>query len=91
MCDDETLAIRNRLNRIAGQVGGVSRMVEQGAYCIDILNQLQAVKSALSKAEDEILKRHARSCVADAIASGDTAAQTAKFEELVDLIARSKR
>ena len=91
MCEDKTMPIRNRLNRIAGQVGGVSRMVEEGAYCIDILNQLQAVKSALAKAEDEILKQHARSCVADAIASGDASAQTAKFEELVDLIARSKR
>ncbi|SMQ67634.1 DNA-binding transcriptional regulator, FrmR family [Devosia lucknowensis] len=91
MCDGETLAIRNRLNRIAGQVNGVSRMVEEQAYCIDILNQLQAIKSALAKAEDEILKQHARSCVAEAIASGDAGAQTKKFEELVDLIARSKR
>lgn len=91
MCNERSIAIRNRLNRISGQVGGVSRMVEEGAYCIDILTQLQAIKSALGKAEDEILKQHADSCVAEAIASGDPEAQRRKFQELVELIGKSKR
>ena len=91
MCTQRSISIRNRLNRIAGQVNGVSRMVDDGAYCIDILTQLQAVKSALAKAEDEILKQHADSCVAEAIASGDAEAQRAKFSELVDLFAKAKR
>ncbi|KKB84696.1 copper-sensing transcriptional repressor CsoR family protein [Devosia limi DSM 17137] len=88
MCAEQSLAIRNRLNRVAGQVAGISRMIEEGAYCIDILTQLQA---ALAKAEDAILKQHADGCVAEAIASGDPDAQRAKFNELVDLIAKSKR
>ncbi|WP_108461671.1 metal-sensitive transcriptional regulator [Devosia naphthalenivorans] len=91
MCTQRSISIRNRLNRIAGQVNGVSRMVDEGAYCIDILTQLQAVKAALAKAEDEILKQHADSCVAEAITSGDIEAQRAKFNELVDLFAKAKR
>ena len=84
-------ALRNRLGRIEGQVRGISRMVEEDRYCIDILHQIQAVKAALSKAEDEILKNHASHCVAEAIASGDESEQQVKFSELVDLFARAKR
>ena len=84
-------AILNRLKRVEGQVRGVSAMVEQDRYCIDILHQLQAVKSALARAEDEILKNHAACCVAEAIASGDADEQRAKFGELVDLFAKTKK
>lgn len=81
----------NRLNRIAGQVQGVVRMIEQDRYCIDVLTQLAAIKSALAKVESEVLKRHAASCVASAIASGDEAEQRQKFSELVDLMERTRR
>lgn len=81
----------NRLNRIEGQVRGVRKMIEEERYCIDILQQMQAIKSALSKVEDAILKDHGNTCVANAIASGDMAEQQQKFNELVDLIARYKR
>ncbi|RIV86770.1 metal-sensitive transcriptional regulator [Aurantiacibacter zhengii] len=84
-------SLLNRLGRIEGQVRGVRAMVEQDRYCIDILHQIQAVKAALAKAEDEILKNHASHCVAEAIASGDEAEQRAKFGELVDLFAKAKR
>ena len=80
-----------RLNRIEGQVRGINKMVEEDRYCIDILQQVQAVKSALSKVEDAILKNHSNTCVAEAIASGDTREQRDKFNELIDLIARFKR
>jgi DNA-binding FrmR family transcriptional regulator len=83
-------AIRNRLRRIEGQVRGISRMVEDDRYCIDILTQVQAVKSAIARVESAILKQHAASCVAEAIASGDAEEQRAKFSELVDLIERSR-
>ena len=56
--------IVDRLRRVEGQVRGISQMVEDDRYCIDILHQLQAVKSALARAEDEILKNHASHCVA---------------------------
>lgn len=84
-------AIRNRLRRIEGQVRGIAQMVEEDRYCIDILTQLQAVKSALAKAESEVLKRHAACCVAEAIASGDAEGQRIKFNELVDLFERKRR
>ncbi len=87
----QTIALKNRLGRIEGQVRGITRMVEEDRYCIDILHQIQAVKAALAKAEDEILKTHASHCVAEAIASGDEAEQRAKFGELVDLFAKAKR
>jgi len=80
----------NRLNRIAGQVRGVAKMVEEDRYCIDILHQIQAIKSALLKVESQILKDHAACCVAEAIASGDAKEQRAKFEELVDLMERAR-
>ena len=77
-----------RLTRIQGQVRGVARMVEEDRYCIDILNQIQAVKAALKKVEEQILKDHAAHCVAHAIESGDVKDQTQKFAELVDLFSR---
>ena len=88
---EKTNATINRLNRISGQVRGVAQMVEDDRYCIDILHQLQAVKSALAKVETQILKDHAACCVAEAIASGDEADQREKFEELVTLFEKAKR
>jgi DNA-binding FrmR family transcriptional regulator len=77
-----------RLARIEGQVRGVERMVEDGRYCIDILNQVQAIKAALRRVEEELLKGHAAHCVAHAIKSGDAKDQTKKFAELVELLSR---
>lgn len=80
-----------RLARVEGQVRGIARMVEDGRYCIEILDQMQAVKAALRKVEDAILKQHAATCVAGAIKSGDAEDQTQKFSELVDLLGRYAR
>ncbi|KWV91898.1 metal-sensitive transcriptional regulator [Erythrobacter sp. YT30] len=80
-----------RLNRIAGQVRGVAKMIEDDRYCIDILHQVAAIKSALVKVESQVLKDHTACCVAEAIASGDEAEQREKFEELVDLLERQRR
>lgn len=80
----------NRLKRIEGQVRGIAQMVVDDRYCIDILHQVQAVRSALASVESTILKDHAACCVADAIASGDITEQREKFNELVDLFAKVK-
>jgi DNA-binding FrmR family transcriptional regulator len=80
----------NRLRRIEGQVRGIARMVEQERYCIEILTQMQAVKAALARVEDEVLRSHADSCVEAAIRSGDEAEQRQKFAELVELMRRSR-
>jgi DNA-binding FrmR family transcriptional regulator len=77
-----------RLARIEGQVRGIARMVEDDRYCIDILTQMQAIKAALKRVEEEILKNHAAHCVAHAIESGDAKDQTRKFTELVELFSR---
>ena len=57
----------NRMKKIEGQVRGVSKMIDKEKYCVDILNQISAVKSALDGVARKILKRHVESCVADAI------------------------
>ncbi len=79
-----------RLKRIEGQVRGVAGMIEQDRYCIEVLQQLQAIKSALAKVEDAVLKDHSATCVESAIASGDATEQRQKFNELVDLLAKVK-
>lgn len=79
-----------RLNRIEGQVRGISRMVVEGRYCIDILTQLQAVRAALTKVETAILQDHMGKCIEGAIMSGDAGDQRAKVGELVKLLERSR-
>lgn len=88
---DRRKAKVNRFNRIAGQVRGLAAMVEADRYCIDILQQIQAVRAALARAEAEVLRDHAAGCVAAAIASGDAADQQAKVDELIDLFDRARR
>lgn len=80
-----------RLKRIEGQVRGLVRMLEEERYCIDVLHQMQAVKSALARAESELLKEHAAHCVDEAIASGNMTAQREKVTELIDLFDKLKR
>ena len=78
----------NRLSRIEGQVRGVSKMIEEERYCIDLLMQLRAIRAALSKVESEVLKDHADHCIADAVKSGSEKEQREKFSELIDLFDR---
>jgi CsoR family transcriptional regulator, copper-sensing transcriptional repressor len=80
----------NRLSRIEGQVRGISKMVADGRYCIDILTQLQAVRAALTKVETAILQEHLGKCIEGAITSGDAGDQRAKVDELVQLLERSR-
>ena len=87
---DKPSTIR-RLNRIEGQVRGIARMIEDERYCIDVLQQVQAVKAALAKVEDVILKDHTATCVQAAIDSGNADAQKNKFGELVELFSKVKR
>jgi DNA-binding FrmR family transcriptional regulator len=78
-----------RLSRIEGQVRGLSRMVEEGRYCIDIVTQISAVRAALKRVEQEVLRDHVGHCVKHAMQSNDTADQKRKIEELMDVLARS--
>ncbi len=81
----------NRLSRVEGQVRGITRMVEDDRYCIDILTQVQAVRAALAKVETEILKDHLDHCIEGAIVSGDADEQRRKAGELIELLSRTAR
>jgi DNA-binding FrmR family transcriptional regulator len=81
----------NRLSRIEGQVRGVAGMVEENRYCIDILTQIQAVRSALSKVENELLQNHLHHCIEGAIVSGNANEQRKKAAELIKVLGRSAK
>ncbi|TCT04315.1 metal-sensitive transcriptional regulator [Aquabacter spiritensis] len=84
-------AVAKRLSRIEGQVRGIARMVEEDRYCIDIVTQIAAVRAALRRAEEEVLRDHVAHCVAHAIRSGDAEEQSRKVAELMDVLVRSER
>src|SRR5690606_1985366 len=79
-----------RLSRIEGQVRGIARMVDEEKYCIDILTQVSALKSALDAVGLGLLDDHLRHCVADAVVEGGDVAD-AKLKEAGDAIARLVR
>ena len=81
-------ALVNRLHRIEGQVRGIEKMVEGDRYCIDILTQIAAVTTALEQVGAKLLEGHISHCVADALASGDEQAASAKTTELLDAVQR---
>ena len=80
-----------RLSRIEGQVRGLSRMVEEDRYCIDVVTQISAVRAALRKLEEEVLRDHVGQCVEHAIAAGNKTEQRKKVAELMDVIGRADR
>lgn len=80
-----------RLSRIEGQVRGLSRMVDEDRYCIDIVTQIAAVRAALRRLEEEILRDHIGHCVEHAVASGNKAEQRQKIEELMSVVSRADR
>jgi DNA-binding FrmR family transcriptional regulator len=79
------------LSRIEGQVRGIARMVEEDRYCIDIVTQVSAVRAALRRLEEEILRDHVAHCVEHAISSGNKADQRRKIEELMEVVSRADR
>lgn len=91
MAKNSKASTLKRLNRIEGQVRGLARMVEGDRYCIDIVTQIAAVRAALRKAEEEILRDHVAHCVKHAISSGDKADQRRKVAELMDVMGRVAR
>ncbi len=91
MQHDAKAATLKRLGRIEGQVRGLARMVEEDRYCIDIVTQISAVRAALRKAEEEILRDHVAHCVEGAISSGNKGDQRRKIAELMDVLGRADR
>ena len=66
--------LAKRLRRVEGQVRGIQRMVEEDAYCIDVLTQVSAVTRALQSVAVSLLDEHLRHCVSDAVQSDDDGA-----------------
>ena len=91
MQHDAKASCLKRLGRIEGQVRGLARLVEEDRYCIDIVTQISAVRAALRRAEEEILRDHVAHCVENAIVSGNRAEQRRKIAELMDVVTRADR
>lgn len=85
--EDNLLALR----RIEGQVRGIQRMIEEHQYCIDILNQIYAVKGALAKVEEKILERHFLHCVTQAVKGSSEKQKQEKLDEILKLISQARR
>ena len=88
MQDATKRSCASRLGRIEGQVRGISRMIDEDRYCIDILTQLRAARAALRRVEDAVLSDHVEHCVDGAIRSGDAVEQRRKVAELLDLLTK---
>ncbi len=88
---DKKAATLKRLSRIEGQVRGLARMVEDDRYCIDVVTQISAVRAALRRVEEEVLREHVSHCVEHAIRSGDADEQRAKVAELMEVLSRAQR
>ena len=93
LSDADKTALRNRLRRAGGQVAAVERMVEDDAYCVDVLTQIRAATAALNKVGAAVLENHLRTCVAAAFAAGadgpaGAADRDAKIAELMDVFGK---
>jgi len=76
------------LNRIEGQIKGIKKMIENRRYCVDILTQLKAVRAALHKVEQEVLKTHMHHCLTHAVESGNDKDIREKIDELMQLLSK---
>ena len=76
----------SNLRRIKGQIEGIERMVNDGKYCIDILNQIKATKNAIISVEGKILKTHLEECIKESIDGGAQAQQ--KIDEIIKVLKR---
>jgi len=84
--------ILRRLKSAEGHVRGIARMVEDDAYCIDVLKQLKAVRAALDRAGELALETHLATCVADGLRSEDDLERARVIREIVDVFhANAKR
>lgn len=81
-------AVTRRLQRVAGQVDGLVRMVDGERYCVDILLQIAATLGALGQVGRIVLKKHVQTCVTEALSSGDEGERQQKIDELMDVFSR---
>lgn len=77
--------ILNRLSYLEGHCGAVKRMVDEGAYCIDIIHQIEAVEAALKKVKEKILENHLDTCVTTAIKGKDEKERRRVLNEIMEV------
>jgi DNA-binding FrmR family transcriptional regulator len=80
-----------RLRNVEGHIRGIERMLEEGAYCIDVIRQIQAVQAALSKISADILNNHLNTCVTTAIRGGDPAERERVIKEILEIFEKTNR
>ena len=80
--------VQRRLKKIAGQVAGIQRMIDDDRYCIDVVMQVSAVRAALSRVGEAILERHFQTCLTEAFESGTDRDRQEKIAELMKVFAR---
>ena len=88
MREDTRDEARKRIRRIAGQVAGIERMIDEGRYCVDVLLQVAAVRAALDGLGKQLLHDHVETCVVDAFASGRPRERKQKLEELMQVFSK---
>ena len=88
---EERQEILRRMKSIEGHVAGVSRMVEQDAYCIDVVHQLLAVQKAVQRVSGLILGQHLRHCVAEAMEGRDPKKKEEKIKEIMNVFEATGR
>ncbi len=81
----------SRVNRIEGQIRGIRGMIEEDKYCIDILTQIKAARSALKSLELQILEGHANHCLMHALESGSKMKTQEKINEIMGLIKKTSK
>jgi len=91
MKQDTSTSALKRLARIEGQVRGIAKMIEDERYCIDVVRQIQAVKSALTGLEGIVLNDHLDTCVETALKSDDIEQRREKVDELVAVLGGRKK
>jgi DNA-binding FrmR family transcriptional regulator len=84
----EKAEVQKRLARIAGQVAGIQRMLDDDRYCIDIVIQVSAVRAALAKVSAAVLGRHFETCLAATFETGSAAERRKKIDELMKVFDR---
>jgi len=91
MDDPEKADLVRRLNTVHGHVSGITRMVTEDAYCIDVLHQIQAVQSALDRVSDLVLERHLASCVVTAVRGEDAEEREQVLREVAGVFRARRR
>ena len=77
-----------RLNRIEGQIRGISKMIQDGRYCVDILTQIRSASNALAKVQENIFKGHLESCVKDSLEGDDPGDREKKVDEILEILSK---